>query len=186
MNCKEIINHAISLSGGSAPNTIYAIAWINDGMELLSSRYNSANIVAISADMTFTGATANTQYPLNSDCRGVLSVVDGKNEQYAGYTIDDYGYISFAADGDYSARWIRRPVALTLADSSLTLTPEVHEVFHIPLAYYVAFMDKRSRAVEDGGAVTYEDAFINRSEEANRTLLSLKAKNVRIGVRGWR
>lgn len=185
MNCKEIINHAIGLSGGSVPNTIYALSWINDGVELLSARYNSANVVA-SADMAFTGATSNALYPLNSNCRGVLSVVDGKNEQYAGYTVDDYGYISFAADGDYSARYIRRPVTIALVEASLTETPEVHEVFHVPLAYYVAFMDKRTRAVEGDGAMVYEDAFVNRAEEANRVLLSLKAKNIRIGVRTWR
>jgi len=177
MTALEIKNYALKLCGlPSMPDT-YVIDYINEALDNLAIKYDTARKKVIIA---LTG-TENEWTDLPSDCLAVKRCFKVDNN----YVDDDFlienNQIQFTDTGTYKVECLSMQEHI----SALTDTPAINIAYHIALAYWVAHKEiSREFLLEDmvqgNNKVMLLQEYGVKAEEANNALSSMKRSRKRI------
>jgi len=177
MTVLEIKNYALLLCGLREIPDSYVLQYINQSMDSLATKYDSAGKKVI-ANIE---GTENEWIDLPSDCIAVKRCFKDDNN----YVNDDFlvenSQIQFTIPGTYKTEYIATQTHVT----GLTDTPATNVLYHEALAYGVAFRETtRIFLLEDmfegNNKIMLLQEFNAKADEANTKLTSMKHSRKRM------
>ena len=177
MNAKLIVDQA-TLHKAMPIEFIYGKRYINEAMNVLASRYDDA-CIQDSVDIVCTDVTADYEMPANDF--GVLEVIDDSGRRYTDYRTH-LGRIAFAREGTYKVVYLRGAAEIVNEASE----PEIHQIYHYPIAYYVASVDLNRIRPGDPKAQELMVRFFNDAEAAHIRLQRPRRRGIVMSAPIWR
>lgn len=177
MNIKEITDQAITLAGIPI-DAFKARRFINEGMQILASTYDSA---CIKAEIIINCTDASLEYELPADCIGITKVMLN-NQKYNDYSIDG-AYITFDYTGTYKVRYITNPSLddKKVYEKGLTLDiPGINLLYHRALPFYLAAQALYIVNPSDQKAGSFMQGFNSIAKDVDIKLSRPKRKGGRI------
>jgi len=169
MTVKEIIENAQALTGQFI-STPMAIRHINNAVQFLKTRYDTANITNTMEIDT----EADKPISLPDDCLGVIKVVH-ENRPYYDYVVVNNSII-FKDNGKFTLYLQRMPMAVETEHDEPDLPVQYHSILELYLASRMVQPIDRER----------EQEFWVLAEQIHRRLQRMKRRNLRIPARVWR
>lgn len=174
MNVQEIKDYALLLSGFKDIPNSYVYMYINEAMNDLADRFDTAGIKKITY---LYGDEDWTDLPSGSVA---VKRVFKDNVPYSDFVIEN-GQIKFNLPGEYKAEVILIPSRVTTS----TETPEIHLLYHDCIAYYVAFKETarifmHEDITEGNNKILLFTEYNRRSEQANSKLMGMKRSRSRM------
>ncbi|MBO8161338.1 MAG: hypothetical protein H0Z24_06840 [Thermosipho sp. (in: Bacteria)] len=157
------------ISIGKEINKTYATKFLNEGMEILAEKYDTACV----KETTTITATKNTWYDLPNGFLKIRKVYKDDDEVLPDNYLVDFDQILFIEDGTYTIEYLRYPNELTVE----TDTPEIHKAYHKILSYFIASREtSRLFGSENPESARFMQEFEIRAKEIDIKLSSQKRR----------
>lgn len=175
MNIKEIIELAKFHYGD--------VIDIGDGLRLANEAINQIATFCrtgrVLDETTISNAVKNTWYGL-PETLILIEKVTKENEEYEEYEKNNLK-IRFENDGTYLIEYKRSPHKVAIESD----TPELNEMYHYPIAYYIASRKKYYFNSEDVDAARLYNEFLMMIKEIDNTL-SKNRRKITLYAPVWR
>jgi hypothetical protein len=176
MNVKTIIDQAI-IHKDMTIDSVYGRRWINEAMNYLANRYDSA---CVQTETTIECTDILTEYDLPTGCIGVRRIFDSDGLPYRNFTVE-LGRIMFENTDTYTVRYLSVPSNVTTD----TETPTINSNFHLPIALFVAGRELSRVNKNDTKAPQLMQEFYFEVDKVNARLSNQKRGARRISTPSW-
>jgi hypothetical protein len=175
MTVQEIYDYALLLSGFDEIPTDYVYLYINECMNDLAERFDSAG----KKETTYLYGIDEDWTDLPSGCLAVKRVFKD-NTPYSEFVVEN-GQIKFDESGEYKAEILTSPSRVT----ALTNTPEINQLFHDAIAYYVAYKEStrifmHEDLTQGNNKILLFTEYNRRAEQANNKIRGMKRSRSRM------
>lgn len=175
MNVQEIQDYALLLSGFDEIPSEYVYSYINECMNDLAVRFDSAGI----KETTYLYGIEEDWTDLPSGCLAVKRVFKD-NVPYSEFVVEN-GQIKFDRPGEYKAEVLIAPSRV----KALTDTPRVNQLFHDAIAYYVAYKETNrifmhEDLTQGNNKILLFTEYNRRAEQANSKIRGMKRSRSRM------
>lgn len=154
---------------GISVNPLFAVKFINEAMDILSTKYDTA-CIRDSADVITTKDYEELEVPFG--CVAIKRI-EKDGYKYNDYTADK-DYMTIRDKGAYTVKFNRKPQEV----SSGGETPEINSSYHSIIVFYVAFCI--------GKNPVNEEKFYALAEDVNNRLKRVKRSGNKIPAPIWR